>query len=121
MRLKKDGDDGTCLSRITLIINDNIVFAKSLSPGDWLDGSENDRTLTIGLNELRSDARWARLDLSRTALSVANISRSDLESIISAHVAIRCMGKDSNGALNMISTLPLLGIKKKCHDIKGRS
>lgn len=91
LRISKTGDNGLCLKKIELKLNDKRVFLKEYADGRWLDGDET--VLTIPSSELRGTS-WLAYSLPTSGQFV--VGNAELESRIEAAVgdALRTSGSE---------------------------
>lgn len=91
-RVSKTGTDGLCLRKLSLLLNDRVVFTRSYSGGRWLDG--DNRVLSIPSTELRG-ATWNAYVIPTEGRLV--FGNAELESRIESAVgdALRRPGSES--------------------------
>lgn len=83
IKIGKVGDDGWCLDRLTMHINDTWVFDTSFAPaGKWIDLPRPNDTLHISYARLRGQQRWR----SASFFPPPQLSEKDMESIVQATV-----------------------------------
>jgi len=81
LRIRKLGNDGWRIRRVTLLVNGRTIFRRDFDPGHWLDNANgHSRTLRFGSRTLRASDAWQGWTDPTTV--PLRISRGSIEHIV---------------------------------------
>jgi hypothetical protein len=90
--LTKTGDDGMCLSRVELVVNNRLAFSQApptaSGPCRWLDSDGSGLNLVFSGTQLRADANWLAFQQPTPPLVIPAAEwRSRIEGIVGNSIA----------------------------------